>query len=496
MARVHWRAGLAFSVLVAACGIGSWDSDGSKCPGDTPPPPANDCSSSITSVTLAAAADTIAVGRGAPLAGRITAPTSYNCYYTTRLSSSDTTIAGLWNTLVTWGAYSYVSGTSQALGAVVGRAPGTAIITHVGATDSATISITVIPAKDAFVAVSTGGADVCALGAEGKSFCWSPSPTVPLVLSDVPPLASVDAGPSLDCGITLGKQAYCWTLAGIYWATSPPAQVELPADALMVDAGGTNHACALTTAHAAYCWGSNTTGQVGTPGDYGWPAGGGVPLTVAGGLQFQKVTAGGDHTCGLGDDGSLWCWGSNASGELGLNAVPGCNGFASCQPSPARVRLATDSVFSDVATGYDHTCALTAAGEAYCWGRNSWGQLGTADTASGSTPRKVAGSHTFVSLSAGTGYTCGLTAAGDAYCWGTNESGQLGSGTANGTCGQWSGPCETTPVLVSGGHTFSSLSAGNGMTCGTTGSGAWCWGRSWGPDNTFSNVPVRVPGQL
>jgi alpha-tubulin suppressor-like RCC1 family protein len=455
-----------------------------------------DCSSQITALTLSATADTIEIGRGALLTGQITVtnpPASVYCNYSTRLSSSDSTIAGVSSAGHGWGGSP--AGTLVSLGAVYGRAPGTATITHTAGTGTATISITVIPPRDPFVAVSTGGSDVCTLGADGKVFCGTPNiSTVPLAVGGVPTLASVDAGPFRECGISLGKQLYCWAPGSAFGPTSAPTQVYLPADAMMVDAAGSNHACALTAAHAAYCWGANGSGQLGAPGDYS-----DLPRAVAGYLWFQKLTGGYAHTCALGDDGSLWCWGSNAEGQLGLSSVAGgCSQNANCQLTPSRMRLAADSVFEDVAAGRDHTCALAANGQAYCWGRNSTGQLGTADTVSGSTPRKVAGNHTFTSLSAGTGYTCGLTAAGEAYCWGVNDSGQLGSAPVSNACGSPYGPtpaCETVPVLVSGGHAFSSLNAGDGMTCGMTSGGAWCWGRYWGGNRTFSSVPVRVPGQ-
>ncbi len=279
---------------------------------------------------------------------------------------------------------------------------------------------------------------------------------------------------------------------------SAPTEVVLPAEPAAVDARGNSHTCALTAAHDAYCWGSNMFGQLGVSGNYGYWSANASPAAVAGGYKFRKVSPGGNHTCGVGDDGSLWCWGSNGSGELGIAAVDGgCGGYSQCQPSPSRIRVAADSVFTDVAAGYDHTCALDAAGAAYCWGGNAAGALGTGDTLSGSTPRKVAGDLVFVALTAGAQYTCGLTASGDAYCWGTSYNGQLGSGTASGSCGSayYATPCETAPVMVSGGLRFSSLSAGTSMTCGMASDGAWCWGSYWGPNGSQSDVPVRVPGQ-
>jgi hypothetical protein len=499
MLRARWRLTLAISVVVLECTWGGFNDSGQSCPSEPAPTPLTDCSPSITALTLAMAADTIEVGRGALLTGQITDPSApaVGCFYSATVSSSDWTIAGLLSLSATWSSNGPGFG-AMPISAVIAHNPGTARITLTGGAVSSTVSLTVIPVSDAFVAVSAGDYGACTLDSAGRAYCSSASmSTAPLLLGGLPALAAVDAGPVQVCGLSAGKQVFCWPNIWYFPALSTPSQVELPADAAVVDASGIGHACALTTAHDAYCWGSNWSGQLGAPGDNSYQAASGNPVAVVGGHKFQRISAGGNHTCGLGDDGSLWCWGSNASGELGVTAdTAGCPAGL-CQASPARVRLAADSLFTDVATGYDHTCALDTAGAAYCWGRNSTGALGTADTLSSSTPRKVAGSLTFTSLTAGLQYSCGLTASGDAYCWGLNASGQLGSGPSSNSCASLysTAPCETAPVKVSGSLRFSSLNAGTGMTCGMASDGAWCWGNLWGSGGMSSSVPVRVPGQ-
>ncbi len=497
-ARRHFL--LAISVLALECEWGGFDNSGQSCPSEpyTPSNPPQDCTSYITALTLSAGAETLAVGRGALLTSQATvgALPAVSCNYYPRVVSSDLSVAQ-----VTMSG-SVASGTGPAItlpvGAVVARAVGGAQVIETAGAGSDTIAITAVAAGDAFVAMSAGGSGACTLDPAGRVYCSTVFlSTAPLLVGGLPPLASVEAGSTGACGISTGKKVFCWTYAWNAPYPASPSQLAVPGDAEAVDASGTSHTCALTTTHDAWCWGSNVYGQLGITGDYGYWVAGGLPVAVSGGHKFRKISVGGDHTCGLGDDGSLWCWGYNGSFELGISAVSGGCLASWCQPTPARVRLVTDSVFTDVAAGFDHTCALDAAGAAWCWGRNSTGALGTADTLSGATPRAVAGGLSFVALTAGMQYTCGLTASGDAWCWGSNYAGQLGTGVLSHACGAayLSSPCEPSPVKVSGALSFSALSAGSGETCGMTGTGAWCWGMYWGANQTPSDVPVRVPGQ-
>ena len=105
-------------------------------------------------------------------------------------------------------------------------------------------------------------------------------------------------------------------------------------------------------------------------------------------------------------------------------AVAACVGCGTMPVSPT-ARLA----FSAVSTGVYHTCAVTAAGAAYCWGHNYYGELGDGTRTNRSSPVLVAGGVRFAAVSAGGFHTCALTAAGAAYCWGSNYYGELGDGT-------------------------------------------------------------------
>jgi len=248
-----------------------------------------------------------------------------------------------------------------------------------------------------------------------------------------------------------------------------------------VTAGG-NHSCGLTAAGAPYCWGVNSEGELGN----GSTTNSSTPAAVSGGLTFAAVHAGpgSAHSCGVTTASAAYCWGYNGYGQLG-------NGSTSNSTVP--VAVAGGLAFAVVSGGFGHSCGVTGAGAAYCWGWNFAGQLGNGSTTNSSTPVAVTGGLTFLSVSAGEYHSCGLTAAGAGYCWGDNTSGQLGNGSTT---------SRSAPAAVAGGLTFVAVNAGGAHSCGLTAAGvAYCWGaNSFGElgngANTIDSTPVAVAGGL
>jgi alpha-tubulin suppressor-like RCC1 family protein len=252
---------------------------------------------------------------------------------------------------------------------------------------------------------------------------------------------------------------------------------------------GNNHACGVTSAGAAYCWGYNGYGELAN----GSTTSSATPVAVSGGLTFAAVSVGdavdvlGQHTCGVTRGGAAYCWGYNAFGQLG-------NDTTSHSATP--IAVPGGLTFAAVSAGGTHTCGLTRTGAAYCWGYNVYGGLGDGTTTDSPTPVAVSGGLTFATVSAAELYTCGVTPEGAAYCWGFNFDGQLGDGT---TTNRWS------PVAVAGGLTFAAVSGGGyGTTCGVTHTGAaYCWGKngygelgSGAATYSRSLTPVAVSGGL
>jgi alpha-tubulin suppressor-like RCC1 family protein len=212
---------------------------------------------------------------------------------------------------------------------------------------------------------------------------------------------------------------------------------------------------------------------------------------------LRMISAGGFHTCALTAAGAAYCWGLDWQGELGHPAS-----IVQDQPLPADstpVAVADGPWFASVSAGHYHTCALTAYGAAYCWGFTFTGFIGADGPyfAPVFAPHAVPGGLTFTSLSASDGgqlaHTCGLTPSGAAYCWGDNDQGYLGDGTTT---------SRDTPVAVVGGLTFRALSAAGDATCGLTVAGAaYCWGYNGSGDvgdgtTIDRSTPVPVVGGL
>ena len=179
---------------------------------------------------------------------------------------------------------------------------------------------------------------------------------------------------------------------------------------------GTDHTCGVTTDDIAYCWGEGGLGELGL-GSYS--SNKYRPVRVTGGHTFLNLTAGAGYTCGIATDRLAWCWGVNTSGELGDGTTTG---------RYAPVPVYGTRKWRSLSAGYRHTCGVTMADVAFCWGYNGDGALGDATTTTRTRPAKVWGGIVFVQVRAGGNHSCGWTGAGKVYCWGANDEGQLGQG--------------------------------------------------------------------
>jgi alpha-tubulin suppressor-like RCC1 family protein len=244
--------------------------------------------------------------------------------------------------------------------------------------------------------------------------------------------------------------------------------------------GGEDHACGVTGTDLAYCWGDNGSGELGAGTMTGPELCLGSPcstrpVSVRGAHAFRQVSAEGRfHTCGVTTANVAFCWGRNIFGQLG-------DGTATDSPRP--VRVAGGLAFRQVSAGTLHTCGVTTQNVAYCWGHNQAGPLGNGTVFFSNRPVRVARGLAFREVTAGEQFTCGVTTDDAAYCWGVNSGGELGRGEVTGPefcfTGDGNPPCSTKPVRVVRGLAFRELDAGSGHVCGVTRDDlAYCWGNN------------------
>jgi alpha-tubulin suppressor-like RCC1 family protein len=388
---------------------------------------------------------------------------------------------------------------------------------------------------------------------------------------------AISVGQSHSCAIASTGEVWCWG-DGYYgqvgngsW-NSAAAPERVSSQQFTTLASGRDHTCAVTTANHLRCWGYNDSGQVGDTGA------GSVANPVSVGDDagdWMMVGAGAKHTCAGKLDGSLWCWGANESGQRGDALI---NRFG---PTPVELvggsppwtsvsggTRHTCAIGADhnlwcfglgpngpdrtidqptqlpgnwkvVDGGDDHTCALDTAGALWCWGRNDMGQLGDTTRISRASPVMVdpgpwsqlslggdtacalrmtgelacwgyryeglgdnsqsrlepttIGTRRWTSVSVSRGNSCGIeTNTADLYCWGRNYNYELGIGNQN------SSP---TPVLVSSSPDWTAIATGDYHSCGANANGLYCWGYggygALGTGNTnTATVPVLTASPL
>ena len=371
--------------------------------------------------------------------------------------------------------------------------------------------------------VAAGGRHTCALHEDGAVSCWghdnfeqlgrsllitepsTGSSPLPVWVTGITDAVAVAAGGSHTCALLFTGNVFCWGAnssrqlgngqSGTEKVSLSPTPVSDIRDAVII-AAGASHTCVIHRDGSVSCWGANEYGQLGN----GTSVPSAVPVKVEGIIDAAAITAGGQHTCALHEDSSVSCWGNNESGQLG-------NGMSDVElissGVPTKVLNISDAIA--VSAGGNHTCAAHQDNTVSCWGSVEGGQLGyisqsITDDNFRAVPQKLRVVSDAIDIAAGGmdarvyegGYTCALHLDGTISCWGNNEEGQLGHDNSYRT--------STMPVSVEGIGDATAVAAGFLHSCAVhEGGRISCWGDNesgqLGNGTAFgSALPLPVEG--
>jgi alpha-tubulin suppressor-like RCC1 family protein len=320
----------------------------------------------------------------------------------------------------------------------------------------------------------------CGVSDQGALLCWgannvqqlgnggSADSLVPTVVDTTLRWTRVDGGEDFACALSEDSAVYCWGTnfngeLGSSADGTRPAKVSFTGandwTALSV---GTHHSCGIRQAgsdRTLWCWGDNREGQVsGIGNSQATP----IQVDPLGAANWQSASAGDASTCGI-RAGQLWCWGKGAAAPVRIGSdtdwidvSPGYERICGIRfngtqrslwcGSPGNATVPVTGLvdmggqdWQSVACGAAQACALTTAGDLWCWGGNTWGQIGDGTRTHRPDPVAVAGSEKFTEISLGNAFGCARHRADNSvWCWGLGHRGQLGLGTAS----------RPSPVLV------------------------------------------------
>ncbi len=374
---------------------------------------------------------------------------------------------------------------------------------------------------EVFRQIAAGENHSCGITNSNKTYCWgrnnygqlgdnsTNTSLVPIDITDSGALSGktvkfIGVGDAHTCAITSDNYVYCWgwndygqvgdnSFSTRQVPTAIYTSGFLSGKTISSLAVGYRHNCVITSDNKAYCWGYDNDGQLGNNSttDSAVP----VAVTTSGALSGKviiSIGAGFVHTCAVAWDASsgnnAYCWGWNSYGQLGNNSTT---------DSHVPVPVYNDGVLNGlevdhVAAGYTHTCAIASNNKAYCWGLNGLGHYSTTSSKIPVTVYTggVLSGKTIKSLEVGDDHTCVITSDNNAYCWGHSNYGELGDGYTTDS---------NPPVAVYtggalNGLTIKSFGIGHDHNCViASNDNAYCWGRNGGNLGNGTTGDTHVP---
>lgn len=349
--------------------------------------------------------------------------------------------------------------------------------------------------------VSVGDHHVCAVKTGGSLWCWGranynnelgipyTSTSMPLQVSGTG-WKQVSAGATGTCAVKTGGTLHCWGRAGngefgngYLGAVDISGPVQIGSDQnWMSIALADSQACGLKNNFELVCMGSNIATRIGT----GVDSASLVPVLIDDTHYWVSLTHLSSHACGVEQGGALWCWGKNVKGEVG-------DGSTTMRQQP--VRIAPEKIWAVAYTAdesnptvqYGRTCAIETNGVMWCWGNETWSNLGNGALGSSLVPVQVAGGKTWASAALGAYHTCAIDTAGRLYCWGGNSNGQAGVGNGASSF--------DSPQAVGTDTDWVQVKATQIDSCARKSDNSlYCWGgNSYGIHGRGNVSPVTVP---
>ena len=301
------------------------------------------------------------------------------------------------------------------------------------------------------IAIDANRGFACAINSGGAVFCWgnnvhgqlgdgtTQNRAVPVPVEGLPLAATaVTAGYQHTCAVLADRRVACWGENADgqlgFDGGGMHLRPTIVRDLTQVDlvAAGRATTCALRSGGAVLCWGSNQYGELGRGVGPDELASSPLPRPVTGIERAVHVDGYGDHFCAVGESGAVWCWGGQTAptarelrardrriaANLPVDPLPRIG-------APWRVDGIDEVV--EVAVGMGFSCARRLSGHVYCWGDNTWAQLGTGAQASRDDPSPMAGIVDATALFAGARNTCVRRPDGVALCSGSNRGGEIGN---------------------------------------------------------------------
>lgn len=373
---------------------------------------------------------------------------------------------------------------------------GTAAVGGIPAQMTNVTGVVSVAAGDGFSIVARTSGTVFGWGADGTAqlgigLAFSPNTSTAVQTVTLSTAVSVAAGASHTLALLSTGALWGWgsnandqvgdgTSGG---SKASPVAVAIPAGVVAMSAGNLHslaiHQDSSTQVRTVWSWGENALGELGN-GSSSTPIA--TPAAVPGLPGAVGVAAGGRHSLAVLSDGSVWAWGGNSSGQLGLGTTD-----ATPHPTPTQVTGVTGAIA--VAAGQQHSLALRSDGTLMAWGQGTSGELGNGMKVQSSTPVSVSGLTGVTAISAGNAFSLALGSNGTVWSWGDNSLGQLGTTGLTGS---------STPIQVFGLPGVTAISAGYDHAMALVGNQTvWLWGDNQGlqlgaPYVTQSTTPVVV----